>query len=234
MSARLSIIVPTLDEGAVIEELLGALQPLRALGHEIILSDGGSSDDTCARAAGLVDNVVCGSAGRAAQMNRGAATAVGDVLWFVHADTRFVLPVVDTLADMLSGTAQWGFHMIRLDARPKVFRVIEWLINRRSSFSRVGTGDQGLFVRRDLFEQVAGFAVIPLMEDVDLSKRLRKRHDPQVMKSPLLSSARRWQQHGIARTVLLMWRLRLAYFLGVSPQRLAAHYRLCSSPTRES
>ena len=226
--------MPTLNEGAVIEGLLRELQPLRRLGHEVIVSDSGSDDDTCARARPLVDRLLQGAAGRAAQMNRGAAVARGDILWFLHADTRFPVPVEKCLPAFSPAPDTWGFCRVRLDAPQRGFRVIEWCMNRRSRFTRVATGDQGIFVARDLFQQLGGFAEIPLMEDVELSKRLRQQAAPQVLAGPLLASARRWQRGGILRTVLLMWRLRLAYFLGAPPQRLAEKYRLCSSPTRES
>jgi rSAM/selenodomain-associated transferase 2 len=223
-----------LNEGEVIEPLLCALQPLRDQDCEIILSDGGSTDSTRDKARPLCDRIVIVRPGRAAQMNRAAAEASGQWLWFVHADTRFRHSPDGLLAFFQSMEKDWGFFSIRLDAAGWRFRLIEWMMNRRSRFSRIGTGDQGLFVRRSLFEQLGGFADIPLMEDVELCKRLRRLGRPQVAATRLVTSARRWQRHGVVRTVLLMWRLRLAYFLGVSPERLAQHYRLCSSPTRES
>lgn len=234
MSIELSIIVPTLNEGAVIESLLRELQSLRKAGCELIVSDGGSADQTCALASPLVDKVVSGAQGRALQMNLGAEAAAADWLWFVHADTRFMQPPIEYLELFRQMSSDWGFFAVRLDSHGVAYRLIETLINVRSRFSRVGTGDQGLFVRRVLFEQLHGFARIPLMEDVELSKRLRRLSAPRFVSRPLLTSARRWQHQGMVRTVLLMWRLRLAYFLGVSPQRLAKHYGLCSSPTRES
>jgi len=234
MSPVLSVIVPTLNEGAVIESLLRELQPLRQAGCELIVSDAGSADDTCVLAGQLADKVVSGTAGRALQMNRGAEAAAGDWLWFVHADTRFQHPTIEFLELFRRMSSDWGFFAVRLDADGASYRLIETLMNIRSRFSRVGTGDQGLFVRRELFEQLHGFALIPLMEDVELSKRLRRLSAPRFVARPLLTSARRWQRQGMVHTILLMWRLRLAYFLGVSPQRLAKHYRVCSSPTHES
>ena len=230
----ISVIVPTLNEGALIEQLLGELQALRSLGHQIILSDGGSEDDTRQRAAPWVDHLVVGEAGRGVQMNRGAALASGDVLWFLHADTGFARAPAELAQALQAEPLHWGFCRIRLDAPSWPFRIIEWFINQRSGISRIGSGDQGLFIRRELFQQLGGFASIPLMEDIELSKRLRLRHPPRLVAMPLLTSARRWQQRGVVPTVLLMWRLRLGYFLGVPAHRLAAHYRLCSSPTRES
>ena len=221
---RVSVIVPTLNEGAVIEGLLQELQPLRRLGHEVIVSDGGSDDDTCVRAGPLADRLLQGAAGRAAQMNRGAAVARGDILWFLHADTRFSDSPETSLPTFSPGRDAWGFCMVRLDAPQGWFRIIEWFMNRRSRLTRIATGDQGMFVARDLFQRLGGFAEIPLMEDVELSKRLRQLAAPQVLAGPLLTSARRWERGGILPTVLLMWRLRLAYFLGAPPQRLAEKY----------
>lgn len=234
MKPLLSVIVPTLNEGALIESLLVALQPLREAGCEVIVSDGGSTDGTAHKAQLLCDRVVQGEAGRAAQMNRGAAFASGSWLWFLHADTRLESEVQVLMPGFRNCDGDWGFFHVGLDAAGWRFRVIEWLMNRRSRFSGIGTGDQGLFVRAALFEQLGGFAQIPLMEDVELCKRLRRKSSPEVMKSVLRTSARRWQQHGVMRTVLLMWRLRFSYWLGVAPERLARHYRVCNSPTRGS
>jgi len=234
MNPLLSIVVPTLNEGAVIGSLLSALRPLRQAGCEIIVSDGGSMDQTCDRASEHCDRMISGTPGRAAQMNRGAAQARGRWLWFLHADTQLGHRPESLLGVFPPADGDWGFFNVCLDARGGRFRTIEWMMNRRARYSRIGTGDQGLFLRRSLFEQLGGFADIPLMEDIELSRRLRRLGPPRVMNGPLVTSARRWQRHGVVRTVLLMWRLRLGYFLGVSPERLAEHYRLCSSPTRVS
>ncbi len=234
MTPALSVIVPTLNEGAVIESLLQDLQPLRDTGCELILSDGGSHDDTCEKARSWVDHVVAGPAGRSAQMNRGAAVAKGEWLWFLHADTRISGSPVEILRALELVSKDWGFFAIRLDAQGPWFRLIETMMNWRSRLSGIGTGDQGLFLRRELFQRIHGFAQIPLMEDVEICKHLRRLERPHVMRLQLTTSARRWQTQGVLRTVFLMWRLRLAYFLGVSPQRLAKQYRSCSSPTRES
>lgn len=234
MTVRISIIVPVLNEGAVIEALLLTLQPLRDLGHELIVSDGGSKDDTLKRALPLADKVLSGPPGRAVQMNLGAAFASGERLWFLHADTRFAGSPGVILSAILNNAVPWGFCEVRLRAGQVVYRLIEWMMNWRSRLSRVATGDQGLFVTRELFRQVGGYPAIPLMEDIALSKCLRGLFRPAVIDEPLTTSARRWQRQGVIRTVLLMWRLRLSFFLGVSPWRLADRYRLCSSPTRES
>ncbi len=230
---RLSIVIPTLDEGEVIATLLTALQPLRSMGGELILVDGGSRDRTCEQAASLVDCLVFSPAGRALQMNRGAQAAKGEWLWFVHADTRLVERPADYLAAILASRAGWGRCDIRIDGAQPIFRVIERMMNWRSRLSGIATGDQGLFVRRTLFKQLGGFADIPLMEDIELCRRLRARERPNALSLRLQTSARRWQRQGVWRTLVLMWRLRLAYFLGGDPERLARDYRQCSSPTRE-
>lgn len=233
MNQRVSVIIPTLNEGAVITDLLSALQTIRPQ-HQIILSDGGSTDGTCAQAKPLVDIVLSGSAGRAIQMNRGAAQASGDLLWFLHADTCFAQAPLELVESVLQANPRWGRFNIRLDASKTVYRLIEKLVNWRSCFSQVATGDQGIFIRRTLFEQLGGYAGIPLMEDIELSKRARRLHPAYCAQQTLITSARRWQTHGVLKTVLLMWYLRLAYTLGVAPERLAQHYRLCNSPTHVS
>lgn len=231
---RLSIVIPTLDEGAVIGSLLDALQPLRARGVELILADGGSRDATVALARPRVDRLIQCAPGRARQMNRGAAAALGEWLWFLHADTGLSRPAGDYLRAIQDCRRDWGRFDVRLDAPGRIYRLIGFLMNWRSRLSGMVTGDQGLFVRRDLFQRLGGFAEIPLMEDIELSRRLRRHHRPASPRLALWTSARRWQRHGVLRTVLLMWRLRLAYFLGVPPQRLVHRYRQCSSPARES
>jgi len=234
MTQCVSVIVPTLNEGAVVESFLQDLQVLRDAGCELILSDGGSHDDTCEKARPWVDQLVAGSSGRAAQMNRGAAIARGEWLWFLHVDTRVSSSPVELLRELQLIPRDWGFFPVRLDAEGLWFRIIETLMNWRSRVTGIGTGDQGLFLRRELFQRSRGFAQIPLMEDVEICRRLRRLSRPHLMRARLITSARRWQTQGVLRTVFLMWRLRLAFFLGVSPQRLAEQYRPCSSPTRES
>jgi rSAM/selenodomain-associated transferase 2 len=231
---KLSIIVPSLNEGAIIESLLCSLQGLRRQGHEVLLSDGGSSDNTVALAKPWIDQLVQGKAGRAVQMNRAAACAQGDVLWFIHADTAWQTAVEQIVQAILNSHAEWGFCQVRLAATPMVYRIVERLMNWRSCFSRVATGDQGIFIQSTLFQQIGGYANIPLMEDIEVSKRLRQQYQPACLPVCLLVSARRWQQQGVWRTILLMWRLRLAYFFGVSPQHLVKHYHLCNSQVHKS
>ena len=233
MSRPLSVIVPTLDEGAVIRTLLEALQPLRRLGGELIVVDGGSGDATPSLAAPLADRVLECEPGRAMPMNHGAAVARGDWLWFLHADAGLEGAATGYLDTIRGCGRDWGRFDVRLEATGPLFRLIGTMMNLRSRLTGIATGDQGLFVRRALFESLGGFAPIALMEDIELSRRLRRRQRPACPRLRLSASARRWQRDGVLRTILLMWRLRLAYFLGADPQRLAEAYRPCGSPTRE-
>ena len=223
---RLSVIIPTLDEQDHIRLLLDDLAALRRDGHELILVDGGSSDSTRAAAAGLVDRIICTGHGRALQMNAGAGAATGDIFWFLHADSRVPPGAATALIRACAAGHVWGRFDIHLSGRQWQLRVVEQLMNLRSCVSGVATGDQGIFVARKSFAGVGGFPELPLMEDIALSKALRRHASPHCIRQPrLLTSSRRWEEHGILRTILLMWRLRLAYLLGIAPRRLARHYR---------
>lgn len=229
----IGIIIPCLNEVGMLQERLQALQPLRRAGHELILVDGGSDDGTPERARGLVDQCLRAPAGRASQMNHGAAATDKAILWFLHLDSR--LPGgADRQVSAAAGGGGWGRFDVRLSGRGLAFRMIERMMNLRSCLSGIATGDQGIFVHRSLFEAVAGFPPIPLMEDIALSRRLKRHRRPRCVKTPIQTSSRRWERHGIVRTVLLMWLLRLGYFIGISPWRLARLYPLCGSPTRAS
>ena len=224
MSVQLSIIVPALNEAGCIRELLRQLQALRAQGHEVIVVDGGSCDATVALAQPLVDQLLPAPAGRALQMNIGAQAARGRVLWFVHADTRVPDKAAPVIIESVAHAAGWGRFDVRLSGDRLLLRLVERMMNWRSRFTGIATGDQGIFVTRELFERVGGFAAMPLMEDIDLSRRLKREQRPLCLRDTLTSSSRRWEQKGIVRTIALMWVLRLAYFLGVPPARLAMHY----------
>ena len=213
---RLSVVVPVLNEAAGIRAALEALAPLRARGHEVIVVDGGSSDSTADIAAGLCDRVLSAPRGRAAQMNAGARAANGDMLLFLHADTR--LPADFTIPD----SAVWGRFDVRIDGRHPLLKVVACAMNLRSRLTGIATGDQAMFVRRAVFP---GFPEIPLMEDVALSKVLKQRGRPTCLHEKVTTSGRRWEERGVLRTILLMWRLRLLYFLGARPEDLARRYR---------
>lgn len=235
MAMALSLIVPCLDEGAIVETALTALQPLRLDGHELILVDGGSRDGTPRKALGLVDRLVVSEPGRARQMNAGAGVATGQVLWFLHLDSVLFPGAAQYLLASLSerfGERPWGWGRfdIRLDGHAASLRLVERMMNLRSRLSGIATGDQGIFVSRALFEAVGGFPDIPLMEDIELSRRLKRHGWPVCLPRPIVASSRRWEREGVWPTVFLMWGLRLGYFLGVSPDRLARRYRACSSP----
>jgi len=221
---RLSVIVPTLNEAASIGDTLQPLQALRSRGHEVILVDGGSEDDTLQLAAGLADLCISAPSGRARQMNAGAAAARGDVLWFLHADTRAAPAADRVIAAACATPGCWGRFDVHLSGRQPLLRVVERLMNLRSRMTGIATGDQGIFVSRALFERVGGFPDLPLMEDIELSKRLRRIRRPLCLSQQLVTSSRRWERRGIVRTIALMWYLRLAYFLGVPAERLALRY----------
>jgi rSAM/selenodomain-associated transferase 2 len=218
----LAFVIPVLDEAAGIEGLLRDLSG-RYPDGELIVVDGGSGDQTVARAMRWCDQLLLSERGRAAQMNLGGRVASADYLCFLHADT---VPGASAhqFEHCLRGDPQWGFCRVRLSGDGIALRVIEFFMNLRSRLTCVATGDQMLFVRRDVFDATGGFDPIPLMEDVAYSKRLRRRERPLVIRTPVVSSSRRWEERGVARTVLQMWALRLAFFLGVSPQRLWRAY----------
>ena len=221
---RLSIVIPVLDEASGIVETLRALQPYRERGHEVIVVDGGSRDDTPARAGPLVDRLLDSPPGRARQMNRGAAVAHGDVLLFLHADTKLPAQADALIATGLEGDARWGRFDVRLSGHHFMLRLVERMMNLRSRLTGIATGDQALFVRRELFEQAGGFDEIPLMEDIALSRRLKRLAPCACLRRPVITSSRRWEENGILATILLMWRLRLAYWLGADPARLVRDY----------
>ncbi len=222
---RLSIIVPVLNEAPVIEQTLRALQPLREAGHEVIVVDGGSHDDTIPRSEPYVDKIVQGPRGRSRQMNAGAKLANHEILLFLHGDTLLPLEADRLIIEGVRGKgSQWGRFDVRLSGKPPLLRIIEFLMNWRSRLSGIATGDQAIFVKRDLFVAIGGFPEIELMEDIALSKILKKYGRPLCLSQRVLTSSRRWEEKGLFWTVLLMWFLRLAYFFKVNPTRLARFY----------
>jgi len=220
---KLSIIIPVLNEAGCIEECLSGLQKLRQAGHEVIVVDGGSSDSSVALAAPLCDHLVESSRGRAVQMNAGAALADGDVYIFLHVDTRMTFNPTDVFNDN-NDIDVWGCFRVALSGTHPLFRIIEIFINLRSRLSGIVSGDQTLFVSRDLFKQTGGFPEIPLMEDIAISKMLKKVCAPICLRNTVVSSSRRWEQYGIIRTMLLMWLRRFRFAIGVNPAVLSKNY----------
>ena len=220
----LRIVVPVLDEGEGLGAALLALQPLRARGAEVVVVDGGSLDASWAIARRWADQVRLAAPGRAAQMNAGAAGWRGDALLFLHADTRLPPQADRLIADALAAGSQWGRFDVRIEGSGTVLALVARLMNLRSRLTGIATGDQAIFVRREAFEQAGGFPDQPLMEDVEFSARIRRRAAPACLAAPVVTSARRWQRLGVWRTILLMWRLRAAYFFGAKPSALAARY----------
>jgi rSAM/selenodomain-associated transferase 2 len=225
MSPHLSIIVPTLDEAGFIAATLDTLAPLRSRGHEVIVADGGSSDGTLSLCQGRADVAFVAARGRARQMNAGAARAHGEVLMFLHADTLLPAQADELVARALAAGALWGRFDVCITGRSPMLPVIAALMNRRSCWTGIATGDQAIFLRRSLFEQIGGFADLALMEDVDLSRRLRARGAPACLHAHAITSGRRWESRGVWRTIWLMWRLRWRYWRGVPADELAKAYR---------
>ena len=223
--ARLSIIMPVLDEGSAIVAALDALADLRALGVELIVVDGGSRDATVQRARLRADRVLRAPHGRALQMNAGAEKATGDVLLFLHADTRLPPAAEHVILNRLEHTGRaWGRFDVTIAGRHPMLAVVSRLMNIRSRMTGIATGDQAIFVKRDAFAAAGGYPPIALMEDIALCKRLKRIGPPLCLAERVVTSGRRWERHGVLTTILLMWRLRLAYFFGADPARLAQHY----------
>ncbi len=222
---KISIIIPVINEEINLASTLEYLQFIRQQGHEIVVVDGGSKDNSFMLAQEGADIVIASKSGRAIQMNSGAEVASGDVFLFLHADT--ILP--DSVLTLLEKIAQtewyWGRFDVRLSSNKFVYRIIELLMNLRSRLSSIATGDQAIFISRSLFIKVGGFPEIALMEDIEISRCLRVIVKPICLKQKVITSSRRWETKGVIVTVLLMWKLRLYYFFGVSPNKLKQLYR---------
>jgi rSAM/selenodomain-associated transferase 2 len=217
-----SIIIPILNESSQLGQTLEKLfQGFNGdPGIEVIIGDGGSDDDSLEIAKHYPCRIIIGKTGRARQMNAASQAAKGDWLLFLHADS--LLP--EDWRRQLQQSEKWGFFPVKFNDGHWLLRVIERTMNLRSRLSEVATGDQALYFRKSFFDQLGGFPDIPIMEDIAITKRARRKSKPRVANCRVMTSSRRWQQNGLVNTVVLMWGLRLAYFLGVDPERLHRFY----------
>lgn len=224
MRPALCIVLPVLDEAATLAARLHALEGLRRRGARVVVVDGGSQDRSLAIAREHADLALSAPRGRASQMNAGAAACPADVLLFLHADT--VLPDdADTLVrHATQGPRAWGRFDVRIDSPRPALRLVGAMMNWRSRWSGIATGDQAIFVRHALFQRIGGFPDLPLMEDIAICRLLKRHGRPACLRERVTTSARRWERHGVWRTIWLMWRLRAAYFLGADPRELAIRY----------
>ena len=226
MSPRLSIVMPVLNEAANLPGTLQALAPCTARGAQLIVVDGGSTDSTVALARDAGATVVNGPRGRALQLNAGAQQAKGEVLVFLHADTQLPADADQRIARALKNhAAVWGRFDVRISGHSKMLPVVAAFMNLRSRWSGIATGDQAMFMTRAAFDAVGGFPAQPLMEDIEISRRLRQISRPACLRAKVVTSGRRWETRGVWRTILLMWRLRFAYWRGVAPEHLAELYK---------
>jgi rSAM/selenodomain-associated transferase 2 len=220
----LSIILPVLNEAGGIRAHLAALQTMRDQGAELIVVDGGSADETPAQVRTLADKLIDSPRGRAVQMNAGARVASAEVLLFLHADTTLPLAADACVREAIAAGALWGRFDVRIDSARPALRIVELLMNWRSRLTGIATGDQAIFVRREAFERLGGFPELPLMEDIALSTLLKRLAPPACLRARVVTSGRHWERHGVARTIVLMWRLRAAFFFGADPGKLAVRY----------
>lgn len=217
----LAIIIPMLNEAAGIGATLAAL---RELDVEIVAVDGGSSDKTVHSAAPHADLLITSARGRARQMNAGAAATQAEFLLFLHADTTLPTAADQLICNALTHGADWGRFDVRISGTSRWFPIIASLMNLRSRLSGIATGDQAIFVKRSVFEQIGGFPDLPLMEDIVLAQRLKALSRPACLRAKVTTAGRRWEKHGVLRTILTMWWLRLRFFFGADPQKLAVEY----------
>lgn len=216
--------MPVLDEAETLALRLRELQCFRQRGARLVVVDGGSADDTLAVARAHADLALLAPRGRAAQMNAGAAACPADLLLFLHADTALPENADALVRRATLGPFAWGRFDVRIDSARPLLRIVEGMMNLRSRWSGIATGDQAMFVRHDLFRRVGGFPEIALMEDIALSRLLKRHGPPACLHERVTTSARRWEQRGVWRTIVLMWRLRAAFFLGADPTQLALRY----------
>jgi rSAM/selenodomain-associated transferase 2 len=232
----ISIIIPVLNDASSLGQLLAQLQSYRQDGHEVVVVDGGSRDGSMTVARKLSDRVLISGTGRSRQMNLGADNASHDILLFLHADAILPPEGLHRIPQLLADPKHaWGRFDVYLDQPGLIYGLIAWMMNRRSRLTGVATGDQGIFVHRDLFHRIGGYRDISLMEDVAISKDLLNFSRPLCLQEKLGVSARRWHKHGVLKTIAFMWYLRLGYFLGRSPEKLAKlYYPAASDESRSS
>jgi rSAM/selenodomain-associated transferase 2 len=219
----ISIIIPTLNESDTLAITLKPLQAFRPTQIEIIVVDGGSHDDTISIASTLADKIFSTNKGRARQMNAGTGQATGEVLLYLHADTQLPGNAI-SLIEQHALPGQWGRFDVQLNSPHWLLRINAWLMNYRSCLTGIVTGDQGLFVHRTMFEEIGGFPDIPLMEDIAISKKLKRYNRPICLKSRITVNTRYWEQHGVWHSIFRMWGIRLAYFLGIPAEHLVKKY----------
>ncbi|CAM3874436.1 TIGR04283 family arsenosugar biosynthesis glycosyltransferase [Vreelandella rituensis] len=222
---HLSIVIPVLNEASTLAATLEALVPLRHSGVEVIVVDGGSQDATLTLARPLADQVLEGPVGRARQMNLGAYAASGEWLLFLHADTHLPEDALPAISRALGGNRVWGRFDIHLSGASSMLPMISAMMNRRSRLTGIATGDQAMFMTLNAFERVGGFPDQPLMEDIEISRKLKRLSRPACLGQKVTSAGRRWDNHGAWKTILLMWGLRYRYWRGETAERLAEEYR---------
>ena len=219
-----TIVIPTLNEEAEIQACLMQLQGLRARGFEVIVVDGGSIDKSPQLVEGLCDQFISTKRGRAAQMNTGARQAMGKFIFFLHVDTRLPEDFSEIINSIETDKHSWGRFDVKLSGQQWPFRVIETMINSRSRLTGIATGDQVIFMTQEIYRAVDGFPEIALMEDIAMSRKLRNIYSPLCLRERVMTSSRRWEKHGITSTIIKMWWLRFAYFIGVNPEKLVTQY----------
>lgn len=228
--STVSIVVPVLNEIETLPELLRHLSRLgksNAIHYDIVLVDGGSHDGTVQAATQAGFRVVSSPKGRARQMNAGASATRGDILLFLHADTRLPQNALEQVHSALgqADQASWGRFNVRITGDAFMLKIVARMMNLRSRITGIATGDQAMFIHRSLFDEVGGFPDLPLMEDIELSSSLRRIQHPVCLRSKVITSGRRWIDNGVWKTIVLMWQLRWAYWRGVPAEQLAERYR---------